>query len=512
MIRIHGEAVSGIDKVDPLYLSLVEASTRLRSKDATLWSASSESEALTRLAWIDFPTESVKLIPSLDALWAQYSGFTRIILCAMGGSSLAPQVIAAAHGKSIFILDSTDPDVVNRALAGNLASTLVIVSSKSGSTIETLSHLALFQNTFQIQGLSPQKHLLVITDANSPLDLHAKSLQLPTVYANPNVGGRFSALSAYGLAPTAILGIDISLILEQARKAEKEFEGLHSPAVGVAYLLAKSKSHFISITDAQSSMPGLSDWIEQMLAESSGKNGTGVLPVIVERIGAPLAGKSLNVSFAGNCDLVVEGELGAQFIFWEWVTALLCHTLNVDPFNQPDVVRSKEKTSFLLEQWNGNLPPLQCDQSEGSVEIFGNALGISETLTDCIDSLNDDGYLCVMAYLDSTVNVELGELRQILAEKCASPVSFGWGPRSLHSTGQFHKGGPANGIFLQITAEPSVDVAIPGQMFSFHTLIMAQALGDAEILAERNQKVIRLHLKDRYAGISEILAAARAII
>ncbi|MSV44855.1 MAG: hypothetical protein F2895_02875, partial [Actinobacteria bacterium] len=181
MIRIHGEAVSGIDKVDPLYLSLVEASTRLRSKDATLWSASSESEALTRLAWIDFPTESVKLIPSLDALWAQYSGFTRIILCAMGGSSLAPQVIAAAHGKSIFILDSTDPDVVNRALAGNLASTLVIVSSKSGSTIETLSHLALFQNTFQIQGLSPQKHLLVITDANSPLDLHAKSLQLPTV-------------------------------------------------------------------------------------------------------------------------------------------------------------------------------------------------------------------------------------------------------------------------------------------------------------------------------------------
>ena len=511
MIRIHGEAVSAIDKVDPLYLALIEASSRLRGKDATLWGAQSEIEARSRLAWIDFPIESRKLLPTLDALWAKYNAFSEIVLCAMGGSSLAPEVIAASHGKSITILDSTDPDVIDRALKLNLASTLVIISSKSGTTIETLSQLALFQEAFESKHLDPKDHLLVITDPNSPLDRHVKKYQLPTIYAEPNVGGRFSALSAYGLAPSALIGIDISVLLDQAQDAERNFEGLHSPAVGVAYLLAKSADTFISLTDAQSAMPGLSDWIEQLIAESTGKNGKGVLPVIVESIGAPFSGPGLSISFAGNSDLVVEGELGAQFIFWEWVTALLCHALAVNPFDQPDVSLSKEKTNSLLSSWTNGIPQLKPDFIDGSIEIFGSNSDISTTLTGILSSLNDFEYLCVMAYVDSKMHSQLGEIRQILAQKCGKPVSFGWGPRSLHSTGQFHKGGPAHGIFLQITSDPSRDIQIPGQSFSFHTLIMAQAIGDAEILIERNQKVVRMHLKDRAQGISDILFAGRAL-
>ena len=511
MIRIHGDAVSAIDKVGSLYLSLVEASTRLRGKDVSLWGKASETEARTRLAWVDFPTESRKLLPVLDSLWSQFNSYNRIILSAMGGSSLAPQVIAASNNKSLIVLDSTDPNVVKRALDGDLLSTLVIVSSKSGTTIEVLSHLAIFEQALLSAGATPKDHIVIITDAHSPLDEYAKRKSIKAIHAEPNVGGRYSALSAYGLAPSALLGLDISVLLDQAQEAEKIFEGLHSPAVAVAYLLAKQSGHFISITDAGSVMPGLSDWIEQLLAESTGKGGKGILPVVVENLSSPVSGSTLSIAFEGNADLIVEGDLGSQFIFWEWVTALLCYAINVDPFNEPHVALSKTKTTSLLSQWAGSSPSVPSNYVDGDVEVFGSNEKVVTTLSELLSSIHLDDYLYIMAYLDSEMDLQIGELRNILAHRCSSPVAFGWGPRFLHSTGQFHKGGPDMGAFLQITADPEEDIEIPGQAFTLQTLMMAQALGDAEILLGSNRKVIRLHLKNREKGISQILSAARSI-
>jgi glucose-6-phosphate isomerase len=258
-------------------------------------------------------------------------------------------------------------------------------------------------------------------------------------------------------------------------------------------------------------MPGLSDWIEQLVAESTGKNQVGRLPVVAESASLGLEGAAFTVAFTGNADLVVEGDLASQFIVWEWVTALIGAALAIDPFNQPNVTEAKEQTSALLQEWQGVLPSFIGDATVGAIEIFGAGSNATTAISQLISQIPADGYMAIMAYLDRKDDVAIAELREILAQKSGRPVTFGWGPRFLHSTGQFHKGGQQNGVFLQITGDVKKDIAIPGQSYGFKTLVAAQALGDGKALASRKYPLLRFNLTDRAMGISELLEAAKAL-
>jgi glucose-6-phosphate isomerase len=430
----------------------------------------------------------------------------------MGGSSLGPEVIALTYKKDIFIFDSTDPNYARHAIGTDLAHTLVVVSSKSGSTIETSSQRALFQGQFQAAGLNPIDHMLFVTDPGSPLDKEVRASGYSVINADPNVGGRFSVLSAFGLVPSALIGVPIKEILDDASAEKSAFLIDDQTILDVAYLLVAQAEQYIAFTDAGSHVPGLSDWIEQLIAESTGKDAIGRLPIATEDVVRARVGGAFTVAYAGNgADLTVEGPLGAHFIFWEWVTALIGAALKIDPFNQPNVTEAKEQTAAALTEWNNVVPVLTPACTDKSVEIFGDGQSLKDALATFIEDVKDGGYIAIMAYLDRRDDVKIAELRSILAEKSARPTSFGWAPRFLHSTGQFHKGGQKNGSFLQITGETSTDYTIPGRDFSLRTLLFAQAIGDNRALATRKYPLLRLHLQNRSAGIDEILAAARSL-
>ena len=515
-IELTGPSLAKLVTDSPVYLDLVTSATKLGAKDFTLWGPEAQTEAAIRLNWIGLPTASRELLPELDALsaWARSNKLTNVILCGMGGSSLAPEVIAKTFKKKLSVLDSTDPDQIQAAIPANLRNTVVVVGSKSGSTIETASQRALFSHLFTEAGLSPSEHMVIVTDPGSPLDIDARANNFRTINADPSVGGRYSALSAFGLVPAALLGVDVSVLLDDAAAAATNFAEVGSAAITLATLLFTQSEQAISFFDAGSKVPGISDWIEQLVAESTGKNQRGRLPVVIESASAPTSGPSLTIGFAPNdkADLVVIASLGEHFILWEWVTALLCRALDVDPFNQPNVTEAKERTGALLSQWSdGEVHQPAPAYEDVLFQIFSasKAQSLSGQLTDFF--AHESHYISVMAYLARGIDDEILNARTIIASRSKRAVTFGWGPRFLHSTGQFHKGGQQNGAFLQITGENYSDLAIPGKEFSFHTLLMAQALGDGEALSSRDFPLLRIHLKDRDQAIGQLLLALNSI-
>ena len=511
MISLKGNALAGIDRSSAEYKALQVFHDRLKTKDSSIWGPEAQAEASIRLNWIDLPESSRDLLPQLDALAAKHRDKSNVILCGMGGSSLGPEVIAQTFSKKLFVLDSTDPNYVAHALKFDLAKSVVVVSSKSGSTIETASQRALFEGAFKDAGLNPVDHMVFVTDPGSPLDKQVREGGFTVVNADPNVGGRFSVLSPFGLVPAALNGVDVSVLLDNASDTKKAFFANAEQMCDIAYLLAYVSGQYVAYTDEASGMPGLSDWIEQLVAESTGKNQVGRLPVVAENSHNGREGQAFTIAFTGNADLVVEGDLASQFIVWEWVTALVGAALAIDPFNQPNVTEAKEQTSALLNEWKGVLPTFTGDVNDGVVEIFGAGKNATDALTHLIAQIPEDGYIAVMAYLDRKDDVKVAELRAILADKSGRPVTFGWGPRFLHSTGQFHKGGQQNGVFLQITGDVKGDIAIPGQSYGFKTLVAAQALGDGKALASRKYPLLRFNLKNRAVGISELLDAAKSL-
>jgi glucose-6-phosphate isomerase len=511
MISIKGNAVTKIDRESKEYQSLQAFHARLISKDSTIWGPEAQAEASIRLNWIDLPESSRDLLPQFDALAAKHRDKSNVILCGMGGSSLGPEVIAQTFSKKLFVLDSTDPNYVAHALAFELSKSVVVVSSKSGSTIETASQRALFEGAFKDAGLNPVDHMVFVTDPGSPLDQQVRDGGFTVVNADPNVGGRFSVLSPFGLLPAALIGVDVSVLLDNASDTKKAFFADSQTVCDIAYLLAHRCQQYVAYTDEASGMPGLSDWIEQLVAESTGKNQVGRLPVVAENSHNGREGGAFTIAFAGNADLVVEGDLASQFIVWEWVTALVGAALAIDPFNQPNVTEAKAQTSALLDEWKGVLPTFTPDLTDGAVEIFGAGNSATDAITQMILHIPTDGYIAIMAYLDRKDDAAIAELRAILADKSGRPVTFGWGPRFLHSTGQFHKGGQQNGFFLQITGDVAKDVAIPGQSYGFKTLVAAQALGDGKALASRKYPLLRFNLTNRAAGISELLDAVKSL-
>ena len=497
-MRISGRYEPGNPDV---IAKLKNASLGISAKDYTIWGEN--TEAKTRMGWVDLPTKSRDLLPQLDALsaWARSKNLTEVVLCGMGGSSLAPEVIAATYGKKLTVLDSTDPAQILNAVPKELANSIIIIGSKSGTTIETKSHFAYFVDLFTKVNLLPTDHIVIITDPDTSLDAIARGEGYKIINANPDVGGRFSALSAFGLVPAALIGVDISVLLDDAQEALLTFNQDNSPASVIAALLFSGTEQIVNFCDTKSPTPGLSDWIEQLIAESTGKNQVGRLPVVIES--AESGKNNLSIGFAdGDFDLIVEATLGEHFILWEWVTALVCYLLKVDPFNQPNVTEAKDRTSKILTQITDNKFEIEKPVFEDNeIAVYSNrdVKNISEFL-----HLSGD-YIAIMAYLSRGTDDEITKLRSKVSKKTGKPTTFGWGPRFLHSTGQFHKGGQPNGAFIQITADSIVDVDIPNQTYSFAQLIMAQALGDAKALTERNLPLIRLHLKKRSAGINKLL-------
>lgn len=497
-----------------LYKELLDSTSRLVAKDPTLWGHDAEAEAVIRLNWIDLPLSSMALLPELNELvsWAKESALTNVILCGMGGSSLAPEVIAKSYKKALTVLDTTDPDQIRAAIPASLRNTVIVVGSKSGSTVETASQKALFEKLLADQGLAASAHIVIVTDPLSPLDQSSRSQGLRTINADPHVGGRYSALSAFGLVPAALMGVDVASLLNDAQVAAKTFTEPNSPAVLLATALFEAGEQNIAFCDTGSQTPGLSDWIEQLVAESTGKNERGRLPIVLEAADSPVSGPHLLIGLAADhshhADLVVTATLGEQFILWEWVTALLSIALRVDPFNQPNVTEAKERTNAILAQWaNGDKDELTPSYEDENLAIYSGSKASS--LIDQFDAIlaNPSHYIAIMAYLARGIDDEIAQSRSLIAKKSGRGTTFGWGPRFLHSTGQFHKGGQQNGLFIQITGENTSDLEIPRREFTFHTLLMAQALGDGQALADRNFPLMRIHLKNREAGIAAIIAA-----
>ena len=353
--------------------------------------------------------------------------------------------------------------------------------------------------------------MVFVTDPGSPLDIDVRKAGFAVINADPKVGGRFSALTAFGLTPAALMGVDASVLLDQASDCRELILNNPEQILDVAYLLLTQSEQFLGFTDSGSSFPGLSDWIEQLIAESTGKDQRGRLPIATEGFKEVAQGGAFSVAFAPGAELTVEAELGEHFLFWEWVTALLGAALEIDPFNQPNVTEAKEATSAILAEWNSQLPVITAANSDEAIEIFGDGNTVTAALKNLIANTDNDGYIAIMAYLDRKNDAKISQLRSILSQASERPVSFGWGPRFLHSTGQFHKGGQQNGSFLQITGETVKNYPVPGREFDFRTLLMAQALGDARALATRKYPLLRLHLTERSAGIDQLLAAAKKL-
>jgi len=515
MISISGPTSAKYDEQSVVAKDLNAIVSRLANKDPNLWGPLAVDEAKNRLNWIDLPVASRELLPQLDALsaWARSKNLTNFILCGMGGSSLAPEVISKTYGKQLTVLDSTDPGQIKGAIPTDLSHTLVIVGSKSGSTIETASQKKLFEKLFVDRGLDPVDHFVIVTDPGSPLDVSSRRDGLRVINADPKVGGRFSALSAFGLVPAALMGVDVSVLLDDADVAAKSFIESNSNAVKLATLIFEQTSQNFSLQDSTSNVPGIGDWIEQLVAESTGKDQVGRLPIVIESADAKISGKAISIAFSeGQGDINVLASLGEHFILWEWVTSLLCRALQVDPFNQPNVTEAKERTAKLLNHHGSKDAAASQPLFETTnLSVFGQKKysELKEVLVDVLASSGE--YLAIMAYLNREKDYKVTELREAIATKTNIGVTFGWGPRFLHSTGQFHKGGQQNGTFLQITGESDFDIDIPEQPFTFQDLLMAQAIGDGEALASRNLPIVRVHLKNRGAGIAELITAVGEI-
>nr|WP_208382614.1 glucose-6-phosphate isomerase [Microbacterium ulmi] len=523
------ETVKGL--VDDLVASGVTAG------DPTLWGLAAEEEASARLGWVQAVTVSRPLVAEIAALRADLvaQGITRVVLAGMGGSSLAPEVIAQTAGVPLTILDATAPGQVLAALdgdaeSGDLSQTVLVVSSKSGSTVETDSAKRAFEAAFRDLGIDPAERIVVVTDPGSPLDVAARADGYRVFNADPTVGGRYSALTAFGLVPAGLAGADISELLDEAEASllELAIDGRENPALILAAAIAGGsprKDKLGLITDG-THIVGLPDWIEQLVAESTGKEGTGILPVVLLPVSPEVENPPDDLQLVRFVDdagefhlferhvgeILMSGSLGAQFVVWEYATAIAGRMLGINPFDQPDVESAKVATRGLLDA--RPLPVAPDFTAEGvEVRVSDPALAAAGTVAGVLDALwsrvPEGGYVAIHAYVDRVRLSPLAGLRELVAADSGRPTTFGWGPRFLHSTGQYHKGGPRTGVFLQILERTDVDLEIPGRPFTFGQLIEAQAAGDASVLAEHGRPVVTLTLTDPQPEVLTLFEAAQ---
>ncbi len=518
---------------------------RVWEGDYTLWSDSPE-EITNRLGWLKSPEGMISqaeiLIEAVEAV--RFAGYKTALLFGMGGSSLAPRVFARIFGPrpgylDLSVIDSTDPATIQRyADSLNPAETLFIVSTKSGGTIETLSLFKYFYNLTRdrLGAEEAGRHFIAITDPGSSLaDLAQRHHFRKVIVGDPDIGGRYSAISPFGLFPAALLGIDIRTLVLRARdqaKEERELAGerfngaLLGFCLGELALLGRDKVTLV--------LPPAWDffalWLEQLLAESSGKKGRGLLPVWEEGLrdpstygddrvfvvfessgGESTRQKKAALTAGGHPCISLKmddpGDLGRQIFLWEMATAVACQRLRVNPFDQPDVEAAKGLTRKILsgEERKGVKLFEEPGGSYDGVSVYGEVSGNSsgDSLALFLDRLSPGGYVAILAYLEENRENSriLGRLKEKIAREKKVAVTLGYGPGYLHSTGQLHKGGPPGGLFICITAGDTIDLPVPDEpgkaasAITFGRLKLAQAKGDCLALKEAGRPVIRFHLE-----------------
>ncbi|MFJ6652569.1 glucose-6-phosphate isomerase [Microbacterium sp. NPDC091313] len=535
-IHVSGHPRELVETTVPALAASLIASG-ITAGDASLWGAAAEAEASRRLGWVQAVSVSRPLVPEVEALRADLvaRGLTRVVLAGMGGSSLASEVIARSAGVPLVILDATAPGQVLAAIdgdseSGGLERTVLVVSSKSGSTVETDAARRAFEAAFRDVGIDPAERIVVVTDPGSPLEESARAAGYRVFLADPTVGGRYSALTAFGLVPAGLAGVDLGELLDEADATllEVAIDSPENPALVLAAAIAGGdpRRDKLGIVSDGTHLQGLPDWIEQLLAESTGKSGTGILPVVLLPVSPELErayedlqilrlvedAEQFHLFEHHEGEILVSGSLGAQFVVWEYATAIAGRMLGIDPFDQPDVESAKEATRGLLAARPEPVAP--AFKADGvAVTASDPALAASGTLAGVLDALwrtvPADGYVAVQAYVDRLAAPQLAGIRELIAADAARPVTFGWGPRFLHSTGQYHKGGPATGVFLQIVENSDVDLEIPGLPFTFGELLRAQAEGDASVLAAHGRPVVTFTLTDPAADVLSLFEAAQ---
>jgi glucose-6-phosphate isomerase len=528
-VRVLDEQLAEESRAVAGQLVADQVASKMTAQDPTLWGPDAESESAIRLSWVSLHESSRPLVAQIESLRAELGGegVDRVVLAGMGGSSLAPEVIAGTAGVPLVVLDTTDAAQVADALAGDLRRTVLVVSSKSGSTLETDSHRRIFEKAFTDAGIDAKARIVVVTDPGSPLEKLAADAGYRKVFtADPHVGGRYSALTAFGLVPAGLAGADIGGLLDDAAAAAKlvSADTDANPALVLAAALGTAHSkgaEKVVLADSGSGVKGFPDWAEQLIAESTGKNGTGLLPVAVEGPDAPgfadarsdATPTAIGPAVAG-ATVTTEGPLGGLFLLWEYAVAAAGRLLAINPFDQPDVEAAKVAARSLLDKPAGSGDesdtPVATDEH---VEIHAGdwlpagTATVGAALQALVTAAPEHGYVAVQVYLDRLDDASAALLRPEIARHSGLQTTFGWGPRFLHSTGQYHKGGHQNGVFLQVTGVTTDDIAVPGRDYTLGTLQHAQALGDGQVLAEHDRPVLRLHLTDRAAGLAQLVHA-----
>ncbi|MGH2427430.1 MAG: bifunctional transaldolase/phosoglucose isomerase [Candidatus Limnocylindria bacterium] len=537
---------------------------RLWAKDGSLWAASGKApdEMPAWLGWLDLPAAMRARVGELEHLARDVAedGYRRAAVLGMGGSSLAPELFARVFGMpgggpatpdrlELRVCDSTHPDAVRgfRQWAAG-ARTLFCVSSKSGTTTEPNAFHAV------MAAHAPALDFLAITDPGTALVELAQAQEFRGIVEGPpDVGGRYSALSVFGLVPAALSGVDLAVLLERAtdmaeacRRPAPDNPGLRLGAtIGEAALAGRDK---LTILPSRR-LASFGDWAEQLIAESTGKQGTGIVPIVGEPIGDPdsygddrcfvvvrladdpadeweaLAAAMTERDQPGAQIVLADTyDIGAEFVRWEVASAAAGIVLGIDPFDQPNVQESKEATTELLAAYrrDGALPAPMPAVSEPRVAatldpaVLGDTpVSVEGTVRQLLGLLEAGrDYFAILAYLpqDPEVEARLQRLRTAVRDAAGVATTVGFGPRFLHSTGQLHKGGPDTGVFLQLTADPRKDLPIPGWEETFGTLIAAQALGDLASLQRRGRRVLQLHFDDLETGLTRLEQMMDAVL
>jgi transaldolase/glucose-6-phosphate isomerase len=549
--------------------ALIEWSTarnvqRLWNRDASLWTAAGEDRWL---GWLDIVRPQLERVDALGALAVDIrdDGFEHVLVLGMGGSSLCPELLRATWGSvegwpTLHVLDSTDPAQVLRIEGAlDVPHTLFVVSSKSGGTLESdLFRRYFFDRVASATDSSrPGRQFIAITDPGSPLETVARRDGFRRVVAGvPSIGGRYSALSDFGMVPAALMGLDVRRILERAARMvdacgpdtpERENPGVVlGLLLGLAARRGRDKVTFVT----SPGISGFGAWLEQLIAESTGKRGLGLIPSDGERPGAPhVYGTDrlfvhLRLNPSPSEDAVVGAleraghplvritlsdpdDLGREFFRWEFATAVAGAVLGVDPFGQPDVEASKVAARALTERFErdgvvpveaalSRDPPLAVLADDRNARDLRASTGGDESVASLLGAhlarLGPGDYFALLAYLDMNASnaSALEAIRHDVRDRLGVATCVGFGPRFLHSTGQAHKGGPDSGVFLQITGDDARDVAVPGRPYTFGVVKAAQARGDLQILAERGRRLLRVHLgADVSAGLDRLRAVVR---
>ena len=528
-IAVSGAAAEAVDRIVPQLVSDLVASG-ITSGDGSLWGPDAEDESNKRLGWVEAVAISRPMVDDIYTLrdTLREVGVNHIVLGGMGGSSLAPEVITRTYGVELTVLDSTDPGQVLSALADRLATSAIVISSKSGSTVETDSQKRIYEEYFSAAGIDPLERIIIVTDPGSPLDVSARATGYRVFNADPNVGGRYSALTAFGLVPSGLAGVDLHELLDEAEAVMVELavdnESNPGLILGAAMAGTRPLKDKLGIVPDGTHILGFGDWAEQLIAESTGKLGKGILPVVLD-VNSPELRENLAdlqvVRLVGDWDdtrevadgeIEIAGSLGGQILVWEYATAVAGRILGINPFDQPDVESAKIATRALIDNPSEPTEPafvVGDIEVRGTPDVIANATDLEGALRALLSQLPDNGYVSIQAYVDRVAHPGLLALRDELAARAKRPVTFGWGPRFLHSTGQFHKGGPAVGVFLQVLTDDDIDLQIPDRPFTFGQLIRAQAQGDASVLADHGRPVLTLTLKNPAASLPIVISALK---